>query len=282
MSILKEASPAPFIRQEAIPPDARPGSGALRVGLVALLILGGCTSAPPSPLLPNQRQAFGTLRVEAEPSRPSVDLDVFATNRTAGAFLGAAKGAGIGLGLTTIGWGVSDRTTFGSGGENVGIGLALTVGLLVTGAIDGAVAAVPADVSERIMQDLNSGASRVALREVIEADLRPKFEPQGNSRSPESILQVSVDRLRARCKEDENPLMIANHCVKPLELYLVIDARARVLRAADRRELHSANFGHRGAPRDAKSLLDSTGEAFSKEIGAGLDGLAADIEAWLR
>jgi hypothetical protein len=253
--------------------------GTLACGL--LLALAGCASAPPTALTAAQREKLGSIQAQTDSKAPAPELDVFATGRPLGAIKGAALGAGLGLGLTAVAWGTSDHAVIGSGGRNLAVGAIATVVFFVGGAIEGAFAVVPTQTAEAVERGLLSDAGRMSMTGELDAALRRRLSLQAPGAGADSLLEVTLQRLGARCEPQTGTLTLFTHCEEPYQWIVGIEARARVVRSADRLVLYEGRFEHASAPYAMAASPDASGANFTPAIEEALDGLAVDIAAWL-
>jgi hypothetical protein len=258
------------------------------VWLVIMLLLGqwGCAIhshqiAPPSEQV---RAQVGTVGVASLGVIPGSALE----GPTSGKWSGAAKGAGLGarnmlLGGLVMAAGVS----FASGGAGALVGgaiLALAIGLTpvaaLVGGIYGAVAAEPADKVKAAEAALKSAFTDLKVQEAIRDRIlrvaRDRTDyglvPLGENVDVDTILEISLPSLG----------LVGPAAVDP-ELFLIVRACPRLVRAADGAELYPPGpeglreVAYTSVPRKFFEWAAEDARLFREEMERSYQGLAEKI-----
>lgn len=272
----------------------------LVLGQIALLLVAsaGCaakTTRPPMPdHVPNE---LGAVAVVAPPARPESSFAYPVPSRAGAAAVGA--GAGLGAGV------LAGAACFVPPLAPACLLVYWTPVMVVTGGVEGAVKGVPIaefKVSAASLRDAagepdlaRSLAERVATeaaRRVGEGRVRFTADalPEGgagSARSPgpagvgvDTVLEVRLERLGLKRVVRDNPGYGWSFSVESLidaPLTLVVEARVRVLRAADGMTLYKGAFTHRAGGQKFTEWGREGAAAFRRERDLALAAVAEDI-----
>jgi hypothetical protein len=229
----------------------------------ALAFQPGCATPPPAAALEDPP---GSFAVVASAAAPEIRFEGFAHGRAEG----AASGAGLGFLACAAGLG-HGACAGPYCGAVVVVWLAICGTAAAVGGVAGAAASQDAATVRLAEAALATAISPATIQDALRSQVAaaaasaPGYRPSAAREGVDTLVEVGLLRAGTQGAGFDSPLVLS------------MQARARVLRAADNAELHSVDFAYEGPALRLADWAAHGGEPLARALATGYQRLATDL-----